>query len=187
MNSKERLMLALNKEKPDHLPATVHQWQGYHLDTYLGGMSDLEAFKAVGQYGHKMGFCGNMNVMTWALGTQDEIKTEVLTKLNAAKGGGFIFQSDHSVPSNVSGENYEYVVNLMREYGKYCRGQRHGGQHFRPNCASKQPAAPIRLVCPQAETPKSWPKPVVLREKQTCFSFVHTSCFTRTDMSPACR
>jgi len=71
------------------------------------------------QYGHKMGFCGNMNVMTWALGTQDEIKTEVLTKLNAAKGGGFIFQSDHSVPSNVSAANYEYVVNLVREYGKY--------------------------------------------------------------------
>jgi hypothetical protein len=23
------------------------------------------------------------------------------------------------VPSNVSGENYEYVVNLVREYGKY--------------------------------------------------------------------
>jgi uroporphyrinogen-III decarboxylase len=60
-----------------------------------------------------------MSVITWALGTQDEIKAEVLTKLNAAKGGGMIFQSDHSVPSNVSGENYEYVVNLVREYGKY--------------------------------------------------------------------
>ena len=28
----------------------------------------------------------------------------VLTKLNAAKGGGYIFQSDHSVPANISGE-----------------------------------------------------------------------------------
>jgi len=60
-----------------------------------------------------------MSVNAWALGTRDEIKAEVLTKLNAAKGGGMIFQSDHSVPSNVSGENYEYVVNLVREYGKY--------------------------------------------------------------------
>jgi hypothetical protein len=42
-----------------------------------------------------------------------------LRKLNAAKGGGFIFQSDHSVPGNVSGENYDYVVNLVREYGRY--------------------------------------------------------------------
>ena len=43
----------------------------------------------------------------------------MLTKLNAAKGGGFIFQSDHSVPSSVPGKNYDYVVKLVREYGKY--------------------------------------------------------------------
>jgi hypothetical protein len=62
---------------------------------------------------------GSMSVITWALGTRAAIKAEALTKLNAAKGGGMIFQSDHSVPSKVSGENYEYVVNLVREYGKY--------------------------------------------------------------------
>ena len=33
--------------------------------------------------------------------------------------GGLIFQSDHSVPSNVSAENYEYVISLVREYGQY--------------------------------------------------------------------
>ncbi len=48
MTSKERLLTALHNEKPDRLPATVHQWQGYHLDTYMGGISDLEAFEAVG-------------------------------------------------------------------------------------------------------------------------------------------
>lgn len=48
MTSKERLMLAIHKEKPDRLPATIHQWQGYHLDKYMNGMSDLEAFKKVG-------------------------------------------------------------------------------------------------------------------------------------------
>ncbi len=42
--------------------------------------------------------------MTWAhRHDRDEMKAMVLTKLNAAKGGGYIFQSDHSVPSNVSG------------------------------------------------------------------------------------
>jgi len=39
--------------------------------------------------------------------------------LNAAKGGGFIFQSDHSVSSGVSGHTYDYIVKLVREYGKY--------------------------------------------------------------------
>ena len=49
----------------------------------------------------------------------DELKDMVLTKLNAAKGGGYIVQSDHSVPTNVSAERYEYVVNLVRQYGCY--------------------------------------------------------------------
>jgi len=34
-----------------------------------------------------------------------------------AKGGGYIFQSDHSVPSNISGRNDDYVVKLVREFG----------------------------------------------------------------------
>ena len=45
MTSRERLMRALGREKPDRLPVSVHQWQGYHLDTYLGGITDLEAFQ----------------------------------------------------------------------------------------------------------------------------------------------
>ena len=48
MTSKERMMLALRREKPDRLPATVHQWQAYHLETHMGGLSELEAFARVG-------------------------------------------------------------------------------------------------------------------------------------------
>ena len=60
MTSKERMMRALRRETPDRLPATVHQWQGYHLDHYLGGISDLEAFRMFGldaaiQYFESMG------------------------------------------------------------------------------------------------------------------------------------
>ncbi|MHC4561660.1 MAG: uroporphyrinogen decarboxylase family protein [Planctomycetota bacterium] len=60
MTSKERLLTALTKGKPDRLPVTVHQWQGYHLDKYLDGMTDLEAFQKFGmdaqvQYFQSMG------------------------------------------------------------------------------------------------------------------------------------
>ena len=41
-------MLALNGEKPDRLPVSIHQWQPYHLEKYMGGRSDLEAFRMVG-------------------------------------------------------------------------------------------------------------------------------------------
>ena len=43
----------------------------------------------------------------------------MLRKLNAAKGGGLIFQSDHSVTSAVSGQTYDYIVQLVREHGRY--------------------------------------------------------------------
>jgi hypothetical protein len=71
------------------------------------------------RFGHRIGFCGNMDALLWANGSREELRREVLTKLNAAKGGGYIFQSDHSVPDNVSPENYEYVLGLVRKHGVY--------------------------------------------------------------------
>jgi uroporphyrinogen decarboxylase len=71
------------------------------------------------QYGHGIGFCGNSNVQVWETGDRGAIRREVLRKLNAAKGGGYIFQSDHSVSSSVAGPTYDYIVRLVREYGKY--------------------------------------------------------------------
>ncbi len=60
MTSKERMLIALHRGKPDRLPVTVHQWQGYHLEKYLDGISDLEAFERFGmdasiQYFQDMG------------------------------------------------------------------------------------------------------------------------------------
>jgi uroporphyrinogen-III decarboxylase len=66
-----------------------------------------------------MGFCGNSDVQVWEAGDRDAIRREVVCKLNAARGGGFIFQSDHSVTSSVSGPTYDYIVKLVRQYGRY--------------------------------------------------------------------
>jgi len=91
------------------------------IDAYnpLEAKAGMDVIDLRGVYGHKIAFCGNMDVLLWANGTREELKAAVLRKLNAAKGGGFIFQSDHSVPGNVSPANYEYVVNLVKEYGRY--------------------------------------------------------------------
>ena len=48
MTPKERMLLALNRQQPDRLPATVHQWQPYHLTKYLGGLDGLAAFHKFG-------------------------------------------------------------------------------------------------------------------------------------------
>ena len=91
------------------------------LDSYnpLEAKTGLDVVELRRQYGHKLGFCGNMDVMDWSQSSKEELKKIVLTKLNAAKGGGYIFQSDHSVPNSISGESYDYIVKLVREYGKY--------------------------------------------------------------------
>ncbi|HEY5914568.1 MAG TPA: uroporphyrinogen decarboxylase family protein [Verrucomicrobiae bacterium] len=79
----------------------------------------LDAVELRRQYGHRIAFCGNSNVQVWESGARAAIRREVLRKLNAAKGGGFIFQSDHSVTSAVSGHTYDYIVKLVREHGVY--------------------------------------------------------------------
>lgn len=91
------------------------------IDSYnpLEAKADMDCVQLRRQYGHRIGFCGNSNIQIWETGDVNAIRKEVLRKLNAAKGGGYIFQSDHSVASNVSGKTYDYIVKLAREYGRY--------------------------------------------------------------------
>ena len=91
------------------------------LDAYnpLEAKAGMDAVELKRKFGDKIGYCGNSNIQVWETGDKALIKKEVLRKLNAAKGGGFIFQSDHSVSSEVAGETYDYIVKLVREYGKY--------------------------------------------------------------------
>jgi hypothetical protein len=91
------------------------------LDSYnpLEAKSGLDVVELRRQYGHAMGFCGNIDALAWANDSLSELEVQVMRKLNAAKGGGYLIQSDHSVPSNVSAERYEFVLNLLRKNGAY--------------------------------------------------------------------
>ena len=91
------------------------------LDAYnpLEVKAGMDAVELKRKFGDNIGYCGNSNIQVWETGDKELVRKEVLRKLNAAKGGGFIFQSDHSVSSDVSGHTYDYIVNLVREYGKY--------------------------------------------------------------------
>ncbi len=91
------------------------------IDAYnpLEAKAGMDAVELRRRYGHRMAFCGNGDVRVWETGDQDRIRREVLRKLNAAQDGGFIFQSDHSVTSGVSGRTYDSIVKLVREHGVY--------------------------------------------------------------------
>lgn len=95
------------------------------IDTGIDAYNPLEAKAGLDvvdlrrKLGHRLAFCGNMDVQAWANEPLEELRRAALRKLNAAKGGGYIFQSDHSVPDDISAERYEYVLGLVRRHGVY--------------------------------------------------------------------
>ena len=95
------------------------------IEIGVDGYNPLEAkagFDAVDlkrRLGRRLALCGNGDVRVWETGDREAIRREVLHKLNAGRGGGFIFQSDHSVTSGVSGATYDFIVGLVREAGRY--------------------------------------------------------------------
>ena len=91
------------------------------LDCYnpLEAKADLDVVELKKSYSGRLAFCGNVDVRVLERGNPDEIRAEVLYKLRAGKGGGWIFQSDHSISSSVSPESYELAMNTLRAYGEY--------------------------------------------------------------------
>ena len=85
----------------------------------LEAKAGLDAVQLRKEYGSRLGICGNSNMQVWETGDKDLVREEVLRKLNAAKGGGYIFQSDHSVASNISGQTYDNIIKLVREHGTF--------------------------------------------------------------------
>lgn len=91
------------------------------VDCYnpLEAKAGLDVVQLSRQYGQRLAFCGNLDVTVLATNDEAKVRAEVLRKLNAARGGGYIPQSDHSMPDNVSPATYDLVVRLVREYGVY--------------------------------------------------------------------
>jgi hypothetical protein len=104
-----------------NVKAVIQDFAEMKIDAYnpLEVKAGMDALDLRRRIGHTLGFCGNNDIQVWETGDESAIRHEVLRKLNAAKGGGFIFQSDHSVASNVSGKTYDFIVKLVREHGHY--------------------------------------------------------------------
>ncbi|NIA15569.1 MAG: hypothetical protein GWP08_16020 [Nitrospiraceae bacterium] len=69
-------------------------------------------------YGDRLVLHGGINAVLWD--DIDAITEEMRRVVPAMKAnGGYIFSSDHSVPSSVSLENFRYITNLAKELGSY--------------------------------------------------------------------
>jgi len=91
------------------------------LDGYnpLEVKAGLDAVKLKKQLEGRLAFVGNIDVRVLETGDKNRIAKEVLYKIKAGIGGGYVVQSDHSVSSDVSPDSYEYLVSLVKEYGVY--------------------------------------------------------------------
>ena len=85
----------------------------------LEAKAHLDVRELKREYGRDLTFMGNIDVQKMSA-SKAELEEEVRTKLAAAMpGGGYIYHSDHSVPSTVSFENYLALLELLRKYGRY--------------------------------------------------------------------
>ena len=79
-----------------------------------------DVFELKRLYGDKLTFMGGIDVRAMADPDPSVIEHEISSKLPAMKaGGGYIYHSDHSVPDNVSFEQYCHVRELVEQYGAY--------------------------------------------------------------------
>lgn len=82
--------------------------------------SGMDLIELKEKYGDKISFMGGIDVRLMSLDDPKPIEKEIREKILVAKeGGGYIYHSDHSVPKNVSFEQYKRVIELVHKYGKY--------------------------------------------------------------------
>jgi len=88
---------------------------GYHPLEVKAGLDVVELKKT---YAGRLAFVGNIDVRILESGDPDAIRREVRYKSQAAAGGGWVFQSDHSVSNGVDPESYALAIRTLREMGR---------------------------------------------------------------------
>ncbi|MEA1997349.1 MAG: uroporphyrinogen decarboxylase family protein, partial [Gemmatimonadota bacterium] len=94
------------------------------IDLGLDALNPLEVKAGVDpvemkrKYGHDLVLHGGINAVLWD--NIEAIEEEIKRVLPVMKeSGGYIFATDHSVPSNVSLEDFRRITGLAKELGSY--------------------------------------------------------------------
>lgn len=81
----------------------------------------MDLAQMVREYGRDLTFMGGVDVRTFFAEDEAEMEREVTQKLAVGMSNpcGYIFHSDHSIPSQVSFSRYARVVELVKQHGRY--------------------------------------------------------------------
>lgn len=78
----------------------------------------MDSLKLKREYGDRLVLHGGINAVLWD--QEEAIIAEIRRLLPVLKeNGGYIFSSDHSIPNNVSLENFRRIVAEVKQSGKY--------------------------------------------------------------------
>lgn len=94
------------------------------IEIGLDGLNPLEVKAGMDplflkkKYGHQLVLHGGINAVLWD--HSDQIRAEMQKVIPVLKeNGGYIFSSDHSVPSSVSLTDFKQIIELARQLGSY--------------------------------------------------------------------
>jgi len=114
---------------------------------------DLVNLKA--KHGDRIAFMGGIDVRLMADEDPAKIEEEIKTKIVAAKtDGGYIYHSDHSIPNNVSFQQYCRVMELVKKYGEYHAPAETPSAIPAVPAPAEMPAMVQKPAQPAAEAPK---------------------------------
>ncbi len=107
-----------------HSCGDIHPFVPELVEMGLDGLNPLEVKAGMDpiqlkrQFGDRLLLHGGINAVLWD--DREAIEAEMRRVIPIVKEkGGYIFSSDHSVPSSVSLENFRMIVNLAKELGSY--------------------------------------------------------------------
>jgi len=72
------------------------------------------------RYGDRLALFGGIDTRCLEDAAPERIETEIRTKFDACMpGGGYLYHTDHSVPKDVSFEQYRHCLAMVDRYGRY--------------------------------------------------------------------
>ena len=93
---------------------------GFDVLNPLEVKAGMDIFALKRDFGEVLTLWGGIDVRAIANPDPAVLEREIRAKVAMAKqGGGYVFSSDHSIPENVSLQQYEHMLELGREYGSY--------------------------------------------------------------------
>ena len=102
------------------LPIDLYIEAGFECLQPLEAKASMDVRKLCPAYGDRMAFFGNIDVMVMGSNDRQKVEHEVRSKLAAGMAtNGYAYHSDHSVPPTCSWATYQFIVDLLNQYGIY--------------------------------------------------------------------